>query len=90
MPIEAASELVGVEIGQIRSWAETGAVEIERRGNLQVVRLDVVEALAHPRHMPQRDRCYMLRRLLDGVTLETKGVTELQELVRERELAPAS
>jgi hypothetical protein len=90
VPLEAASELVGVQIGQIRGWAENGSIEIERRGDLEVVHLDAVEALAHPRHVAHRDRCYMLRRLLDGITLETQSVLELQQLARERELAPAS
>jgi hypothetical protein len=89
VPIEAAGELAGVEVGQIRRWAANGAVEIEQRGELEVIRLDVVEALARSARTSHRDRRYMLRRLLDGARLETRSVIELQMLAREREPASA-
>jgi hypothetical protein len=86
----AAGELASVDVEQIRRWAADGAVEIEQRGDLEVVRLDVVEALLASPPAPGRDRRYMLRRLLDGARLETKNVIELQMLAREREPAAAS
>lgn len=84
VPLRAACELTGVDVGQIRRWAEDGAIEIEQRGELEVVRLDLVEALSDP-PKPIRDRRYMLRRLLEGAKLETRSVAELQRLARERE-----
>ena len=90
VPIEAAGELAGVEVDQIRRWAAIGAVEIEQRGELEVIRLDIVEALAQSPRTSDRDRRYMLRRLLEGATLQTKSVVELQMLAREREPARAS
>jgi hypothetical protein len=90
VPIEAASELMCVDVDQIRRWAAIGAVEIEHRGELEVVRLDAVEALSHSPRSPRRDGRYMLRRLLDGVRLETPSVVELQRIAREREPVTAS
>jgi hypothetical protein len=90
VPIQAAGELTSVDVEQIRRWAAVGAVEIEQQGDLEVVRLDVVEALSASPPAPGGDRRYMLRRLLDGASLETKSVIELQMLAREREPAAAS
>lgn len=90
VPIEAAGELMCVDVDQIRRWAAVGAVEIEHRGELEVVRLDAVEALSRSPRTPRRDGRYMLRRLLDGVRLETPSVIELQRIAREREPVTAS
>jgi hypothetical protein len=90
VPIEAAGELAGVDVSQIRGWSADGAIEIQRRGELEVVRLDLVEALSQSPRTPPRDRRYMLRRLLDGVRLETPSVVELQRIAREREPVTAS
>jgi hypothetical protein len=89
VPLRAAGELAGVDVDQIRRWAADGAVLIEQRGELEVVRLDVVEALSDA-PKPSRDRRYMLRRLLEGAKLETRSVIELQRLAREREPVTAS
>jgi hypothetical protein len=90
VPIEAAGELTSVDVDQIRRWAAVGVLEIEYRGELEVVRLDTVEALSRSPRTPPRDGRYMLRRLLDGVRLDTPSVIELQRIAREREPVTAS
>lgn len=90
VPLEAASELMCIDVDQIRRWAAIGAVEIENRGELEVVRLDTVEALSNSPRALRPDGRYMLRRLLDGVRIETPSVVELQRIAREREPVTSS
>lgn len=45
--VEAAARLVDVDVATIRHWSEIGSLEIERRGDMDVVRLDQVKALAN-------------------------------------------
>jgi hypothetical protein len=44
--IEAAAELAGVDVGQIRRWAAIEGLEIQRRGHVETVVLDRVMALS--------------------------------------------
>ncbi len=44
--IHAAAELTNVEVRKIRQWAATGALTIESRGDMEVVRLHEVKALS--------------------------------------------
>ena len=48
--IEAAAELVDVDAATIRHWSKTGALQIERLGDMEVVRLDRVHWLAATPH----------------------------------------
>ena len=85
--IEAAAELAQVEIRTIRQWAAIGALEIEWRGEMEVVRLDRVKFLASSWNMSSRSRSSereAIRGLLGDASVETPSVAELQQLARER------
>jgi hypothetical protein len=85
--IEAAAELVDVDAATIRHWSKTGALEIERLGDMEVVRLDRVHWLAaSPHHgRPKAVRNTALKERLGGTSTETLNVSDLQELARDRE-----
>jgi phage terminase Nu1 subunit (DNA packaging protein) len=86
--IAAAAELTDVDVPTVRGWAHTGSIVIEQRGDMEVVQLDEVRALAMrrraARNRPIRDR---LREANDGAAplAEVVNIADLQELVRERE-----
>ena len=86
VPIHAAAELANVEVRAIRQWAATGALTIECRGDMEVVRLDEVKALSGTpwRRSPSR-RGEALRGRMAGETTETLSVLDLQEKARDRE-----
>jgi phage terminase Nu1 subunit (DNA packaging protein) len=44
--IEAAAELTNLDIPTLREWARLGDLVIEQRGDMEVVQLEVVTALA--------------------------------------------
>jgi hypothetical protein len=46
VPIEIAADQAGVDVAQIRRWADIQGLEIQRRGSLETVRLDRVMALS--------------------------------------------
>jgi len=82
--VEAAAALVDVDTGTIRAWSRSGSIELEVRGDMEVVRLDQVRAVAaaRARHRP---RGAALRERLDGARLpSTLSVTDLQALARGR------
>jgi hypothetical protein len=69
--LEAAAELARVDVRTIRQWAAIGAVEIDWRGEMEVVRLDRVKFLASTWNMTGRTlvpserrsgRCLEIRR----------------------------
>jgi hypothetical protein len=85
--LEAAAELARVDVRTIRQWAAIGAIEIEWRGEMEVVRLDRVKFLSSTSNMPSRGRSSereAIRGLLGDATVDTPSVTELQQLARER------
>lgn len=82
--IEAAADLVDVDAATIRRWTASGAIELEVRGDMEVVRLDQVRAAAAASDR-RRPRGAALRERLDGISLgDTLSVIDLQELARER------
>lgn len=86
VPIEVAAELVDVQVSAIRRWASIGSLELESRGDMEVVRLDRVRHLASV-SPPRRDRGDVrqtLRGLLRGAELSTPSVLALQRLAQER------
>jgi hypothetical protein len=86
VPIEVAAELADVQVSAIRRWASIGSLEVESRGDMEVVRLDRVRYLASV-SPPRRDRGDVwktLRGLLRGAELETPSVLALQRLAQER------
>lgn len=87
--VEAAAQLVDVDVATIRHWSEIGSLEIERRGDMDVVRLDRVKALTTSsklegaRHVGKWGGA--LRSLLrDATKVEPVDVSGLQQLVREK------
>jgi len=85
--IDAAAQLTDIDASTIRHWSEIGALEIEHRGDMEVVRLDRVRWLSQspPRVVKTVTRNAALKDRLGGATLETLDVTDLQELARDRE-----
>jgi phage terminase Nu1 subunit (DNA packaging protein) len=84
--IEAAAELTSVDIHTLREWARLGDLVIEERGDMEVVALEVVTALASRYRASKRgtlgDR---LREAEDSEpTVEVVNIADLQELARER------
>jgi hypothetical protein len=87
--VDAAAELVNVDSATIRRWSASGTVEIEWRGDMEVVRLDQVEAA---NAMSRRERSSSqrgeLRSRLEGATIDELSVAGLQQLARDREGRP--
>jgi hypothetical protein len=86
--VDAAARLVDVDVATIRHWSEIGSLEIERRGDMEVVRLDQVRAMTRSSSLGAgrpRTRHGALRALLrDTATVESLSVSGLQQLVREK------
>jgi DNA-binding transcriptional MerR regulator len=86
--VEAAARLVDVDIATIRHWSDVGSLEIEQRGDMDVVRLDQVRALTtSPRRGGERTRTRhgAIRALLrDAAKVESLSVSGLQQMVREK------
>ena len=83
--IEAAARLVDVDVETIRHWSEIGSIEIEQRGDMDVVRLDRVRVLTDSSRVDRNKPFGALRALLrDAPRSETPSVILLQELVREK------
>ena len=82
--LDAAAELAGVDQASIRRWSETGSLKIRQLGDMEVVRLDEVQALKGPARTEPRTGRAALRKRLRGATTETLSVTDLQEQARGR------
>jgi hypothetical protein len=82
--LDAAAALVDIDAATIRRWSEDGSIEVEWRGDMEVVRLDQVRAAASNRGR-RRSAGAALRERLEGASLgDTLSVIDLQELARER------
>jgi len=85
VPIQAAADIAGVDVGQIRRWAEIDGLEIQRRGHVETVILDRVMALsAWGGGPPPRAGRGPLRARLADAAIENPSVSGLQELARDR------
>ena len=83
--VEAAARLVNVDVATIRHWSDVGSIEIERRGDMDVVRLDRVRVLTDSSRAGKGTRHGLLKALLrDAPRSETPSVIVLQELAREK------
>jgi hypothetical protein len=83
--VEAAARLVDVDVETIRHWSDIGSIEIEQRGDMDVVRLDRVRVLTDSSRAHRDTPFGLLRALLrDAPRTETPSVVVLQELVREK------
>jgi hypothetical protein len=85
VPIQAAADLAGVDVGQIRRWAAIDGLEIQRRGHEETVVLDRVMALSASarRRGSSSDREGLRARLADA-RIQNPSVSGLQELARDR------
>jgi phage terminase Nu1 subunit (DNA packaging protein) len=86
--IESAAELVKVEVRAIRQWSAIGSLQIERRGDMEMVHLAQVMTLARS-PIATTDRKEARRGALRGLLREAKAVDAqsvagLQALARER------
>jgi DNA-binding transcriptional MerR regulator len=90
--IGAAAELMSIDVRVIREWSAIGSLQIEYRGNDEVVHLGQVRALLRSplgsgaSVEPQRGT---LRVLLRDTRTDTERIAGLQELARERTAAGA-
>jgi DNA-binding transcriptional MerR regulator len=83
--VEAAARLVDVDVATIRHWSDVGSIEIEQRGDMDVVRLDQVKQLTATSRKTARTRHGSLRALLrDAKQVESLSVSGLQQHVREK------
>ena len=87
MTIEAAARLVDVDVATIRHWSDIGSIEIEQRGEMDVVRLDRVRMLTDSSRAGTRGTRYGSPRALlrDAPKTETPSVVVLQEIAREKD-----
>jgi phage terminase Nu1 subunit (DNA packaging protein) len=85
--IEAAAELTNLDIPTLREWARLGDLVIEQRGDMEVVELEVVTALASRHRASKRGALYDRLKEAEGTarTGDVVTVADLQELARERE-----
>jgi hypothetical protein len=88
VPIESAAELMNIEVRAIRQWSAIGSIQIERRGDVELVRLGQVKALARsPVAIGDRKEIQRggLRSLLrEAKAVDAQSVAGLQALARER------
>jgi DNA-binding transcriptional MerR regulator len=83
--VEAAARLVDIDVETIRHWSDIGSIEIEQRGDMDVVRLDRVRVLTESSRARRDTPFGLLRALLrDAPRSETPSVIVLQELAREK------
>jgi hypothetical protein len=85
--IEAAAELMNIEVRVIREWSAIGSLQIERRGDEEVVHLGQVRALIRSplgSGAGVEPRRGALRMLLRDTRTDTESIAGLQELARER------
>lgn len=83
--IEAAAELTEVDVPTVRGWAREGTLIIEQRGDMEIVQLEEVKALAARRRATRRRG--LRDRLADSSTTpvaEVVNIVDLQGLARER------
>jgi phage terminase Nu1 subunit (DNA packaging protein) len=76
VPISAAAELNDVDVPTVRDWARHGSLVIEQIGDMEVVQLEEVTALASRRRASRNGTAAVLGELVN--------IADLQELARER------
>ena len=87
--IESAAELMNIEVREIRRWSAIGSLQIERRGEMEVVHLGQVKALARsPIAMGDRKearRGALWALLREAKSVDAQSVAGLQALARARD-----
>jgi phage terminase Nu1 subunit (DNA packaging protein) len=87
VPISAAAELTDVDVPTVRDWARRGSLVIEQRGDMEVVQLEAVTALASRRRASRNRGLRDRLRQEDGtvaVLAELVNIADLQELARQQ------
>jgi hypothetical protein len=91
--IESAAELLHVEVRAIRQWSAIGSLQIDRRGDLELVHLGQVKALARSSisigDRKERQRGGLRGLLREAKTVDAQSVAGLQALARERDSSHA-
>jgi hypothetical protein len=83
IPIEEAARLCGVDVVQIRRWADIGGVDIQGRAGVETVLLDQVMAMSAPeRRLRSRADRHSLRARLADAKIQNASVTDLQRIAR--------
>jgi hypothetical protein len=86
--IESAAALMHIEVRAIRQWSAIGSLQIERRGDVEMVHLGQVRTLARsPIGIGDRKdaRSGALRGLLrEAKSVDAQSVASLQALARQR------
>jgi hypothetical protein len=84
VPIQAAADLAGVDVGQIRRWADAGGIEINKRGGVETVVLELVMAFSasERRRRARADRGSLRARLADA-RVQDQSISELQQIARD-------
>jgi hypothetical protein len=85
VPIGEAAQRAGIDVAQIRRWADIDGLEIHRRGGTEVVLLERVMALSASAR--RRDRSASrgaLRARLADARIESARVAELQQTANDR------
>lgn len=88
VPIAAAAELTSVDVPTVRDWARAGSLVIEQRGDMEVVELERVTALASRRRASRNSALRDRLRQDDGTVAvlgELVNIADLQERARKRE-----
>ena len=86
--IESPAELLNVEVRAIRRWSAIASLEIERRGDVELVHLGQLKALARSpivtgdRRENQRGGLRALLR--EAAPVDAQSLAGLQALARER------
>lgn len=85
VPILTAAQLAGIDVAQIRRWADIDGLEIQRRGHIELVRLDRVMALsASARRRDASSSRSALRARLADAAVGNPSVSDLQRAARDR------
>lgn len=77
--LQAAADLAGVDVNQIRRWADIGGVEIQRRGGLETVAIEQVVAMSASarRLRTGYGRDSLRARLADG-KVQKRSISDLE------------
>jgi phage terminase Nu1 subunit (DNA packaging protein) len=88
VPIAAAAELTDVDVPTVREWARAGSLVIEQRGEMEVVELERVTALASKRRASRNGSLRDRLRQDDGTVPalgELVNIADLQDRARKRD-----
>lgn len=87
--IESAAALMNVEVRAIRQWSAIGSLQIERRGDEELVHLGQVQALARSKigigDREENQRGGLRGLLREARAVDAQSVASLQALARERD-----